>query len=63
MRQRTILWLKAVTRTVLFLLYQKDMVNPLSYVFYYFQKQWYITIVLRDKIKNMKEGIDHEKDV
>ena len=28
------------------------MVNPLSYVFYYFQKLWYITIVLRDKIKN-----------
>ena len=39
------------------------MINPLSYVFYYFQKLWYITIVLRDKIKNMKEGIDHEKDV
>ncbi len=44
--------------------YHKDIINPLSYVFYYFQKLWYITIVLRDKIKYfMKEGIDHEKDV
>ena len=32
------------------------MVNPLSYVFYYFQKLWYITIVLRDKIKIYERG-------
>ena len=31
--------------------YHKDMKFVILYVFYYFKTMWYITIVLRDKIK------------